>query len=508
MATKPEEIKPLEPVQPRPILSPVPTQGMMPPPTVGSTVNKMAENTFGPPTGLGNKETNFSVAPAGLQPLSTLPPAAPAPAAPVDNVETRVAGIINKNSPLMKQAAAGGLAMANRRGLANSTMGVQAAQGELYRAAVPIASTDATLSAQERIAKSEQAAQMERLKYQTASTEGMQKAEHGQQKYLQTVEGKQRMSELVAQIKSSEKVADKQIAAEMERLMADNAAEMAQLNKQLATANAQQKIEIAAQMDRLELSLDAEMDRLTKAAGYDMQRLREQGKIDIARDAAQAKNATELAKVQGQIQSKLQAEGNSQQIQRMNLDLVNQMKLQDDQQASELKRLAAAGDQEIRRLVEAGNQERVTLQQTIASGDRERMSNAMVNIFQVEAQMRAALLANTNIPAEERAAYEKAITSLGDPIRAYVNKLYGTAAAPTPAPTTNTPAPGGMLPPGTTAAPLPTTTGMLPAGTVSTPPKSPTPAKPTPSPPKPTSKPATKAGGGSKPKTTKQTAKK
>lgn len=192
---------------------------------------------------------------------------------------------------------------------------------------------------------------------------------------------------------------------------------------------AQQDTDIAAQDRRLGMSIQAEQDRLAQAAGYDMERLKADAANNLIRDAQQAQSAQDLAHVQGTIQSALQSQGNTEQIQRMGVDLSNQLQLQDRTLQSDLAKITASGDQDIRRLVEAGNQERVTLQQSIAAQDRQAMASAMVNIFQIEQQLRSALLSNDKISAQERAAYEKTITDLGQPIRDFMNKLFGPDAS-------------------------------------------------------------------------------
>lgn len=205
--------------------------------------------------------------------------------------------------------------------------------------------------------------------------------------------------------------------------MAAGAAQGAAIDRALPIA--QQDADIAANERRLQMSIDAERARLEQAAGYDMERLQADHANNLIRDAAQAKNAQDLARVQGEINSALQAQGNTEQIQRMGVELHNQLRLQQEQLANDLQKIAASGDQDIRRLVEAGNQERITLQQSIEAQDRAQMTQAMVNIFQIEQQLRAALLSNDKISATERAAYERTITALGQPIRDFVNKLFG-----------------------------------------------------------------------------------
>lgn len=67
-----------------------------------------------------------------------------------DRVASRIAQITSENSPIMQQARTTGLQQANRRGLSNSSMAIGASQAEAIRAAAPIASQEAALSASER----------------------------------------------------------------------------------------------------------------------------------------------------------------------------------------------------------------------------------------------------------------------------------------------------------------------------------------------------------------------
>lgn len=57
--------------------------------------------------------------------------------------EDRIAGILNRGGPLMQQAATTGTQQAASRGLLNSSMAVQAAQGAVIQAAAPIGTNDA-----------------------------------------------------------------------------------------------------------------------------------------------------------------------------------------------------------------------------------------------------------------------------------------------------------------------------------------------------------------------------
>lgn len=440
--------------------------------SVAGAIQTMSANVFGSPSGAAAPPMDDGkvVETSGFVPKDPTVAAPPPPPPPPsgytpppanldDSSASRLQGMITSGSPLMRIAEQNGLNLANRRGLLNSSIAVGAAQRAQIEAAQPFALTDAQIAAQKNLSREDQAAQMARLQEQGRINSGLAEQQFGFQRILQGQENEAQMNRLLTQLSTSERMQDRDLAASLQRLREQNQSEMTRLQEQLKSADAQQQRDIQAQMERLNTSMAGEMQRLVAAAGFDMSRLQAQGQIDIARDAANARNAQDLARVQGQIQSALQAQGNTEQIQRMGVELANNLALQSQDQNNALARIAATGDQEIRRLVEAANQERVTLQQSIAAQDRERMANAMVSIFQIEGQMRAALLSNTNIPAAERSGYERAISSLGNPIREYIDQLFGTAAAPAEAPATPT-APSVGLMPGTGGEPT------LPGGNI------------------------------------------
>jgi hypothetical protein len=80
---------------------------------------------------------------AGLLPQTTTSTAAPTWTPADASVDTQLDKILAKPSPLMRQARATGLQVANRRGLLNSSLAGQASQKALYDVAVPIASQNA-----------------------------------------------------------------------------------------------------------------------------------------------------------------------------------------------------------------------------------------------------------------------------------------------------------------------------------------------------------------------------
>ena len=67
---------------------------------------------------------------------------------PEELAQTQLANITKANSPLMQQAATAGLQQAQQRGLLSSSLAAGAAQGEVLKAATPIALQDASTYAQ------------------------------------------------------------------------------------------------------------------------------------------------------------------------------------------------------------------------------------------------------------------------------------------------------------------------------------------------------------------------
>jgi hypothetical protein len=284
------------------------------------------------------------------------------------------------------------------------------------------------------------AAEMDRLKTQLASADGQQKAEiqaqmdrlvtAGQQQLaLSTVNNSAELDRLTKQLAASDSQQSKAIAADMDRLKV-----------QLASADVQQKAEIEAQMSRLVVSGQQELDRLGKAAGYDQDRVKLEGTIQAALSSQGAEQSKALATLQGDIQSKLQGQTDTAAMSRLSAQFAHDLVVVDKQNSSDLAKITASGDQNMRQLLQQQDGSLKELSMQLAAGDRQKIADLTVSIFEKEAAMRAALLSNTTMPASERAAYERAISSMGDPVRAYLNQLY---AAPTSAP----PAAGGGIAP-------------------------------------------------------------
>lgn len=70
-----------------------------------------------------------------------------------DSVQNQMKGLMQKDNPYMQTARTSGMQTANRRGLANSSMGTQAGEMAAIQSALPIASQDAKQIADKNMMK-------------------------------------------------------------------------------------------------------------------------------------------------------------------------------------------------------------------------------------------------------------------------------------------------------------------------------------------------------------------
>ena len=233
------------------------------------------------------------------------------------------------------------------------------------------------------------------------------------------------------------------------------AAEMARLERQLVGASEQQAAEIRGQMERLVVSGSQQQGLVAQQGELEQRRITLQANIETA----------------------LQSSANDQQLQRMGAEFAQQATMQGREQGFAMERLAASGNQELARLAAANAAENERLGMSIAAGDRQAIAASTVNIFQAEAQMRAALLSNASMPATERSAYEQAISQMGAPARNFINQLYTQAPAglnaggaiPATSPQPAVPAPGAppaMIAPGAFGTNVSAPTGLNAGGAV------------------------------------------
>lgn len=241
-----------------------------------------------------------------------------------------------------------------------------------------------------------------------------------------------------------------------------------------AAASNTQRYDLAGQMDRLRAQ--AGFEQIARAEGYQYQTaLNTQGytfqaqqqanQNQFTKDMAKVQQgyAVDMAGLQYTLQSKLQSQANTEQIQRMGVDFANQMKLQQDQAAHVLDQIKAQGNVQLTLQANQFQEALKELTMTLNSQNSIAMANASVNLFQAESQLRAALLSNPNMPASERSAYEAQITALTQPTRDYINSVLGYVPSAAPAPG-GTPAPGPAPAPAPAPIPIPKPIPKPPSG--------------------------------------------
>lgn len=121
------------------------------------------------------------------------------------SVASRVDQLIDADSPLMQRAAAKGTMTANRRGLGNSTMAIEAGQAAVLDAAVPIASQDASLSMQDRLSQREDARIRSIAQMEDKRMRDLQGAELASREKLATQEVEAKQSMLEAELAQRER---------------------------------------------------------------------------------------------------------------------------------------------------------------------------------------------------------------------------------------------------------------------------------------------------------------
>ncbi len=222
------------------------------------------------------------------------------------------------------------------------------------------------------------------------------------------------------------------------------AAERQNLQLQLANANAQQATEIRARMDMLdqewanrgELSTQ-EFGQNTSLQGQQIGAERERmylgNDFNVAMAGIQQGNAVDLTQIQAGLQSTLQSQGNTEQMQRMTQEFGQSMQINRQQNEAALGQIAASGDQRMRELAGQAAASLNELTLSLNQRNSEATAAAAIQLFQAETQLRAALLSNPEMPAAERSMYERAISTLTGPTRNYVNGVFGVSSTGGPA---------------------------------------------------------------------------
>lgn len=128
----------------------------------GATTNGSSTGGLGTATGGAGAGKVLNVSPTAQSSSAAASAPLPGSTNPDNSVSGRVDAILASDSPLMRRAGAEGMQAANRRGLGNSSMSVQASQAAILNAATPIASQEAQQQASAELAAAD-ASNRERL---------------------------------------------------------------------------------------------------------------------------------------------------------------------------------------------------------------------------------------------------------------------------------------------------------------------------------------------------------
>jgi hypothetical protein len=130
------------------------------------------------------------------------------------NVETRMNNLLSKDNEYMQQARTEGLNQSNRRGLLNSTMGVTAVEDSRIRAALPIASQDASQAhSREQLGRQLQSTDVTQRRG-LASDEALTREGYGLQRELQAGDIASRQNMQALDLEFQDRIARLEVGAE------------------------------------------------------------------------------------------------------------------------------------------------------------------------------------------------------------------------------------------------------------------------------------------------------
>lgn len=215
-----------------------------------------------------------------------------------DSVEGKVTGLVDVNSPLIQQARTQGMQAANRRGLANSSIAVGASQDAAYKAALPIATQDATQTYgknkemldegnREKLTVAQGDQTVRNTGLQTASSEKIAGMQTETQKYIAEQEMAAAGKRLETQLSSQEKTNAANIEAAKNLQLARDAAEKDRLGLQLTSA---EKIALSNQLaekERLGQTLTSQEKQTLDRLNADKAIATDRNKTDTTNTAVQ-----------------------------------------------------------------------------------------------------------------------------------------------------------------------------------------------------------------------------
>lgn len=368
-----------------------------------------------------------------------------------DDVGAQVSKTIAQGGPLMKAAKGMGAALANKRGLANSSMAVGAAQGEVLKAATPIASQTAAQTAQKNLAalqanenlrygttmqQMQDDAAKDRLGMQIGSTEKLTGLELTSREKISGNEIASQEKMQGSQIASTEKLSANEIAARMSELntkigadiklaqMGDQAA-MARLEKDLASREVLAKLEAQTQQSIASGNNATTLKAAEMQIGGNLLLQREKIAADASLSAAERE--AELAKIDKQIQGNLQLQvtsdagafarqqaADTSALERQREELQFRTDLSAQERQFEMERL----DKDIAARKELGAMEIEANSKNAALGAASNATQSYMNAL-------SATMNNDKMPASARANYEAALKAANQASLKLVEQMTG-----------------------------------------------------------------------------------
>lgn len=394
-----------------------------------------------------------------------------------DNTANAVNAVIASGSPLMKQARGLGMAVANKRGLANSSIAAGTATSEMMKAATPIGLQQSAQTSQKNLQFQSDVAAKDRVGMQIASNEKISANE---------IAG--RMAELNARIDGDLRLAKQGDEAAMARLQKDLASRetLARMDVDSRTALAKQDADAA--MARLQ----ADLGSREKISGQELStRMAElTTRINADKELAARGDAAAMARLQADIAGRtiLQQQSDTATLLRQREELANRT----DISAADRTARMAELDKQLTSQANLAQMDAAARQKLVETEGRQAMdrsvldANTRLDIADKESQLAAQRYAldaatnatnaymsalgqsmlNENIPADVRASFQASLQKTTQANIALVNQItgqnltWGTMSSTTPT--------GGV--PTSPPPPMPATSGAtwpgapLPAG--------------------------------------------
>lgn len=222
-----------------------------------------------------------------------------------DTVESRVAGLIKDDSPLMQLARTKANQSSNQKGLLNSSMAVGAAQKGVMETATPIATSDAMTSKEFKLSNQNAANTAGQFNAGEINKGRSQVYQSNQDNFRLSEQGRIDLQKIAANIEGDSRLINEKGEIDL-RLQGDSFNRQTQLqaakgeiDKQLIGADAEAKKGLNAQMAEIDKELESLKNTHLK------QLTDQKAAIDLALQSAAAQDAQVLEKIRGKIDKEI-----------------------------------------------------------------------------------------------------------------------------------------------------------------------------------------------------------